>query len=202
MPKKIAVMLDGGHLRVYAKKAGHDFRPDYIERIGLGCAAINEEIFRILYYDCAPYRGTLKLPVSGTSKTFIGNDGWVHELAKKNLFAIRRGVLKFRGFVPRRIPLAPSQLQDSDFSPQFEQKGVDMRIGLDMAVISGHRTVELIALATNDTDCIPAMKHARKSGIQVALVVVPGYSPAPELLAHCDFKRTIPWPASDRGCQL
>jgi hypothetical protein len=86
MPKKIAVMLDGGHLRVYAKKAGHDFRPDYIERIGLGCAAINEEIFRILYYDCAPYRGTLKLPVSGTSKTFIGNDGWVHELAKKKPF--------------------------------------------------------------------------------------------------------------------
>ncbi len=195
MAKKIAVMLDGGHLRVYAKKAGKNFRPDYIEKIGLCCATNTEEIFRILYYDCAPYQGTVTLPVSGASKTFIGNDAWMHELARKNLFAIRRGVLKFRGYVPRRIPLAPNQLQDSDFQPQFEQKGVDMRIGLDMAIISAHRGVELIALATNDTDCIPAMKHARRSGIQVALVIVPGYSPAPELLAHCDFSRHVNWPA-------
>ena len=193
--KKIAVMLDGGHLRVYAKKALKLFNPDYIEKIGLECGLNTEEIFRILYYDCAPYQGTVSLPVSGSRKTFSGDDTWMHELARKNLFAVRRGVLKFRGYVPKRIPLAPNTLQDSDFEPQFEQKGVDMRIGLDMAIISTHRAVEMIALATNDTDCIPAMKHARRSGMQVALIVVPGYSPAPELLAHCDFIRHISWPA-------
>jgi uncharacterized LabA/DUF88 family protein len=195
MAKKIAVMLDGGHLRVHTKKSGRNFVPDYIEKIGLSCGLNTEEIFRILYYDCAPYQGTVALPVSGALKKFISDDAWMHQLAKKNLFAIRRGVLKFRGFVPKRIPLAPNTLQDSDFEPQFEQKGVDMRIGLDMAIISTHRAVELIALATNDTDCIPAMKHARRSGMQVALVIVPGYSPSPELLAHCDFSRHISWPA-------
>jgi hypothetical protein len=30
--------------------------------------------------------------------------------------------------------------------------------------------------------------------LQVALIVVPGYNPAPELLAHSDFRRNIPWP--------
>jgi uncharacterized LabA/DUF88 family protein len=69
-----------------------------------------------------------------------------------------------------------------------------MRIGLDMATMSSHRAVDLIALATNDTDCIPAMKHARRAGLQVALVVVPGYTPTPELLAHADFHRMISWP--------
>jgi uncharacterized LabA/DUF88 family protein len=119
-----------------------------------------------------------------------------HELAKKDLFAIGRGVLKFRGFVLKKIPLRPGPaLQDSDFKPEFEQKGVDMRIGLDLAIISEHRAVELIAPATNDTDCIPAMKHARRSGVQVALVIVPGYHPAPELLSHYDFSRRISWPA-------
>jgi uncharacterized LabA/DUF88 family protein len=195
MAKKIVVMLDGGHLRVYAKKAGHAYSPDYIEKIAVSCALDSEEIFRILYYDCAPYEGTVTLPVSGTRKTFSGGDAWLHELSKKNLFAIRRGVLKFRGFVPIKIPITPAKpLQDSDFRPEFEQKGVDMRIGLDMAIISGHRAVEVIALATNDTDCIPAMKHARRSGMQVALVTVPGCTPAPEILAHCDFIRGIPWP--------
>jgi hypothetical protein len=38
------------------------------------------------------------------------------------------------------------------------------------------------------------MKHARRAGLQVALIVVPGYKPAPELLAHADFQRAVPWP--------
>lgn len=189
-------MLDGGHLRVYAKKAGRKFVPDYIEKVALACALNNaEEIFRVLYYDCAPYQGNVTLPVSGAVKSFEGGDAWLRELSKKNLFAIRRGILKFRGFVPKRIPIGPSAaLQDADFKPEFEQKGVDMRIGLDMAIISAHRAVELIALATNDTDCIPAMKHARRSGMQVALIAVPGCTPAPDLVAHCDFLRHISWP--------
>jgi uncharacterized LabA/DUF88 family protein len=97
--------------------------------------------------------------------------------------------------VPKHIPInSGAALQDTDFEPEFEQKGVDMRIGLDMAVFSAHRAVDLIALATNDTDCIPAMKHARRAGLQIALVIVPGNTPSPELLAHCDFNRTITWP--------
>jgi uncharacterized protein (TIGR00288 family) len=106
-------------------------------------------------------------------------------------------LLKFRGFILKksRIPFTPTvPLTDSDFEAKFEQKGVDMRIGLDMAPLSANRSIELIALVTNDTDCIPAMKHARRSGLQIALIALPGYSPAPELLAHSDFRRNIAWP--------
>ena len=189
-------MLDGGHLRVYARRARHTFDPDYIEKISLACAIPNgEEIYRVLYYDCAPFCGSATLPVSGQTKTFQRPDTWLHELSQKDLFAVRRGVLKFRGFVLKTIPFTPTNpLTDSDFKPQFEQKGVDMRIGLDMAIMSSTRSVDLIALATNDTDCIPAMKHARRSGLQIALVVVPGYRPSNELLAHADFRRDIQWP--------
>ena len=195
MPKKIAVLLDGGHLRVYTRKAGYQYKPDYIEKIALACALSDEEIYRVLYYDCAPFEGIVTLPVSGTKQQFQGTDQWLHEIAQKDLFAVRRGVLKFRGYVLKKIPFAPTgALKDADFKPTFEQKGVDMRIGLDMAIFSSNRAVEMVALATNDTDCIPAMKHARRSGIQVALVEVPGYRPAPELLAHADFRRRIAWP--------
>lgn len=193
--KKIAVMLDGGHVRAHAKRARLPFDPDYVEKIALACALANEEVYRVLYYDCAPFAGTAILPVSGRTHTFVSNDKWLHDIAQKDLFAVRRGVLKFRGYVLNQIPFHPTgPLQDSDFHPDFEQKGVDMRIGLDMAIFSSNHAVELIALATNDTDCIPAMKHARRSGIQVALIVVPGYSPVPELLAHSDFRRNIAWP--------
>jgi hypothetical protein len=47
---------------------------------------------RFLYYDCAPYIGKTKLPVSGKVHEFKGNDGWLKQLASKDLFAVRRGV--------------------------------------------------------------------------------------------------------------
>ena len=197
MKQKIAVLIDGGHLRVCVKKANKAFVPDYIERIGHACALADEVIHRILYYDCPPYQGEAVQPVSGVKKPFTGSDKWLHDLSYKDLFAVRVGVLKFRGFVLKKskIPFTPTApLTDADFEAKFEQKGVDMRIGLDMASISATHSVDLIALVSNDTDCIPAMKHARRAGLQVALVTVPGYSPAPELLAHSDFRRNIAWP--------
>ena len=69
-----------------------------------------------------------------------------------------------------------------------------MRIGLDMATFSEQRSVDRIILITNDTDCVPAMKHARKAGIQVATVAMPEQRPANELLRHSDFLRAVPWP--------
>ena len=195
MSKKVAVMLDGGHLRVYARKAARQFDPNYIEKIALSCAQQGAEIFRVLHYDCAPFSGTLTLPVTGAKKSYDKSDKWLHDLAHKDLFAVRRGELKFRGFTLNKIPFQPTgPLTDADFHPQFEQKGVDMRIGLDMAILSSNHSVDLIALATNDTDCIPAMKHARRAGLQIALVVVPGYKPVPALLSHSDFHRMIGWP--------
>ena len=191
-------MLDGGNLRAQIRKSRKIFDPDYIEKIALTCSEAGETIHRIMYYDCAPYIGTVTLPVSGRKKAFTEDDGWLKTLSYKDLFSVRLGVLKFRGFAinNNRIPYTPGQpLTDEDFHAEFEQKGVDMRIGIDMANLSSNRSVELIALATNDTDCIPAMKHARRSGLQVALITVPGYKPVPELLAHSDFRRSIAWPA-------
>ncbi len=195
MPKQIAVLIDGGHLRVQAKMCNKQYDPDLIEQVGLLCrVGSDEEIYRILYYDCAPYLGKAKLPVSGGMHQFGGSDKWMHDLSRKDLFAIRRGVLKFRGWKPHSVPVSPASLTDADFDPVFEQKGVDMRIGLDIALFAQTRAVERIVLLSNDTDCVPALKYARRSGLQVILAVVPACNPALELLSHSDYRRDIAWP--------
>lgn len=194
--KRISVMIDGGHLRVATRRSQQPFTADYIEKVGLACSLATEEIIRILYYDCPPYKGETKLPISKQKFQHTGNDLWLHELARKDLFAIRQGVLKFRGYVLKKNHQPSTPPQDSDFEPKFEQKGVDMRIGLDMALFAYNRSVELIALMTNDTDCIPAMKYARRAGIQVALMQLPDMRTTPELLAHSDFRRGIAWPVA------
>lgn len=190
---KVAILIDGGNLRVLAKKAGRAYNPDLIEAVAHACCGEGESIFRVLYYDCAPYHGKTRLPVSGNERTFDGTDAWLRQLAAKDLFAVRRGVLKFRGYKPKRGLVGPPK-SDEDFSPDFEQKGVDMRIGLDIATYSSSRAVDRIVLISADTDCIPALKHGRKAGLQAVLMRFPKTKLSADLLAHVDFTRDVKWP--------
>jgi uncharacterized LabA/DUF88 family protein len=193
---KLVLMIDGGFLRASAKQAQLRYGPAFIEAFSKACpAGGSEELFRVLYYDCHPYQGIQKLPVSGHTKTFDDSGQWLQELATKDLFAVRLGVLKFRGFKLKRIPRnGIAALADTDFKPVFEQKGVDMRIGLDMAAYSALKEVDRIGLVTADTDCVPAMKHARKSGVQVVLMELPGRKTPFELAQHSDIVRSVAWP--------
>jgi uncharacterized LabA/DUF88 family protein len=139
----------------------------------------NETLLRALYYDCAPYKGFVKKPVSGDQMEFKGSDVWLNKLAEKDFFAVRTGVLKFRGFKPKKVPVSKEALTDDDFVADFEQKGVDMRIGLDIANFSNERSVDRIILISADTDCVPAMKYARIAGLQVVLARFDKSNPAP-----------------------
>ncbi|MNN68477.1 NYN domain protein [compost metagenome] len=59
----------------------------------------------------------------------------------------------------------------ADLRPVVKQKGVDMRIGLDIASLTLKKHVSMIVLATGDSDFVPAMKFARREGAQVMLIV-------------------------------
>lgn len=194
---KSAVFIDGGHTRVLAKKAGFNYNPDFIEKMAHKALVEGETLLRVLYYDCAPYNGIQKKPVSGEDQEFKGSGDWLRLLAQKDLFAVRLGVLKFRGYKPKEVPIS-DELSDDDFKPDFEQKGVDMRIGLDIASYSATRAIDRIILMTGDTDCIPAMKHGRKSGLQIVLITFPGHRVAAEMFEHADYKREIAWPEQDK----
>lgn len=69
-----------------------------------------------------------------------------------------------------------------------------MWIGLDIALYANEHTVDRLILLTQDMDCVPAMKHARKAGLLVVPIGLPNSTLAPEKLEHCDFRRSITWP--------
>lgn len=71
---RAAIFIDGGHLRALAQQAGYRYNPDYIEDVAHACVANDETLLRILYYDCAPYKGSPDLPVSGKPANFQGSD--------------------------------------------------------------------------------------------------------------------------------
>jgi uncharacterized LabA/DUF88 family protein len=193
--KKMILMIDGGCLRVSARKAKRKYDPDFIEAFCRNCVTADEELLRALYYDCAPYQGSQKLPVTGAAQVFAASGQWLKDLAKKDLLAVRLGVLKFRGYKLKTTPVAGiAALTDADFYPDFEQKGVDMRIGLDIAAYSTLKGIDRIALVTADTDCVAAMKLARKSGVQVVLIALPNGIVPGELAEHSDFVRAVALP--------
>lgn len=193
---KTVVMIDGGYIRAAATKASLAYDLAFIVGFAEACVATEEYLLRVLYYDAPQFRGSVQLPVSGDTKQFSASDRWLEEIASTRRFAVRRGTLGFRGWKPKRIPIAGRALTDDDFAPVFEQKGVDMRIGLDIASMSERRSVDRIVLVSGDTDMVPAMKHARKAGLEVIMIQlpVPVFGLHKSLLAHSDSVREVPLP--------
>ncbi|MFN7923487.1 MAG: NYN domain-containing protein [Bryobacteraceae bacterium] len=76
----------------------------------------------------------------------------------------------------------------------IRQKGVDMRIGLDIAALSFKRQVDQIVLIAGDYDFVPAAKLARREGID--FILDPMWQEVPEdLHEHTDgLRSTCPPP--------
>lgn len=62
-----------------------------------------------------------------------------------------------------------SDLTESDFRLSIEQKGVDMRIGIDIASMAYKKQVNRMVLISGDSDFIPAAKLARREGVDFVL---------------------------------
>jgi uncharacterized LabA/DUF88 family protein len=192
--KRLIVQIDGGYLRAQARRDGLEYTVDFIEDFAHILAGKDEELLRVLYYDCRPYQGEASLPVSGQPYSFKSGGGWLDELASRDFFAVRTGLLKFRGWKPKTTPIPTTGLSDNDFRPDFEQKGLDLRIGLDIAKIIETRAAERLILVSSDTDLIPALDLARNSGLQVAGVDFPNGPLHGEILSHFDIVREVEWP--------
>lgn len=192
---KTSLLIDGGYLRACANAANQHYDNAFIANFSPHCFTPDEYQLRYYYYDAPQYRGRARLPVSNNLTNFTSNDQWLNDLAELERFAVRRGTVGFRGWQPRNIPIQPAApLTDADFKPIFEQKGVDMRIGLDIASFSQGRTTDRILLVSGDTDMIPAMKVARKAGLEVGLIQIPARALHQQLKAHADFVRHVGWP--------
>ena len=68
-----------------------------------------------------------------------------------------------------RKDISVDDLTEADFHLDIQQKGVDMKIGLDIASLAYKRLVDQIILIAGDSDFVPAAKHARREGIDFVL---------------------------------
>lgn len=158
------------------------------------------DLYRIFYYDCLPYDKKQHNPLTGKSIDFSKTDqykfqcAFFEELKKKRKIALRLGILEDR----KRWIIKPSitkellskqitieDLTEDDVQFDFNQKMVDIKIGLDIASITLKGQVDQIILISGDSDFVPAAKLARREGIDFLLD--PMWNPIkPHLFEHID----------------
>lgn len=78
---------------------------------------------------------------------------------------------------------------NDDFIYHAKQKGVDMKIGLDIATLALKKLVQKIVLISGDSDFVPAAKLARVEGIIFTLDPM-GNPIREDLEEHIDYLTT------------
>lgn len=142
-------------------------------------------LFRVFYYDCAPFSGTIKNYTGknndinfSESQTYKVKKQLLSQLCLLDKFAVRLGELSFDGW--------KQDLHNKKWKPDFHQKGVDMKIGLDMALMAMKHTADKVVLVAGDSDFIAPIKFVRTEGLQVYLYSM-GHKIKSKLKEHCDF---------------
>lgn len=159
------------------------------------------ELYRIFYYDCPPLKKTVYHPCLkkgvnfGNSDTYRWATAFFEELKRKRKIALRMGSLSdanaHYSLNPQKVKelclgqITVEDLTESDFAISFAQKGVDMRIGLDIASLSYKKQVGQIILVAGDSDFVPAAKLARREGIDFILDPMEA-TIRPDLFEHID----------------
>jgi len=87
-----------------------------------------------------------------------------------------------------------ADLREDDVTIDIRQKGVDMRIGVDVSSLAFKKQVDQIVLMAGDADFVPAAKQARREGIDFVLDPMWQKIPA-NLNEHIDgLRSTCPQP--------
>lgn len=192
-------------LAAYHSAAGLGWPPVGAARSAVQTPGEISELYRIFFYDCPPLTKRVRYPVSQKALNLQFTDAAIlrlkiHEaLRATRKVALRLGRLneslsggwRAKPDAVRRWLAAPADFApvDDDFEIDVMQKGVDMRLGLDVAAMAFKKQVQRIVLVAADADFVPAVKLARREGIDVVLDPM-GANAAGDLLEHVDGIRT------------
>ncbi|MDR2868971.1 MAG: NYN domain-containing protein [Deferribacteraceae bacterium] len=194
--EKVAILVDGGfYRRRMISVNGYMPAIEFANQLFTYCCFHLKEVingqdrfwdlYRIFYYDCPPLAKKVYHPLLKSSIDLSKTDDykWMNEflaeLKKKRKTALRLGNLledeityTLKKDVIKKLingTLDIISLTQKDFVLDTIQKGVDMKIGIDIATLAHKKLVNKIILISGDSDFAPAAKLARIEGIDFIL---------------------------------
>ena len=103
------------------------------------------DLVRTYYYDCLPYQSDP--PTTEEANRFSQKRRFFAALQNLPRCTVRQGRLMYRG-------------KDADGRPIFQQKRVDLMIGLDFALLAAKHQITHAAVVSGDSDLLPAFEGA------------------------------------------
>ena len=211
-PVKIAVLIDGGFFikrfnALYNKDrsmTGEEVA-DYLYNMAFQHVGNNNTLYRIFYYDCHPISKKVHNPISKRPIDYSKTDEYkfredlLSALKRKRKVALRMGELKDNNnwhIYPNRVKellngkITIADLQEDDVYLEIRQKGIDMKIGIDIASLALKKFVDTIVLFSGDSDFVPAAKLARREGIDFILDPMQA-NVEPQLFEHVDGMKNV-----------
>ena len=205
-----AILVDGGFYRKRARFLwGEKTAESRAQELWAYCQAhlhdksSGEErfLYRIFYYDCEPvgrksvYHPLRKVNVDlEKSDTYVWATEFIEQLKRRRKFALRLGHLSDQMSYNLKPEVTKDlcsgkrsidSLTERDFAFSAQQKGVDMKIGVDIASLAYKKQVQQIILIAGDSDFVPAAKLARREGID--FILDPMWNTIrPDLFEHID----------------
>lgn len=211
-PIKIAVLIDGGFFvkrfnALYNKdrKMSGAEVAEHLYTMAHKHVGSRNLLYRIFYYDCEPLSKKAHNPISGKAVDFSKSDEYkfrnelIETLKKKRKVALRIGMLKDNktwSIRPHKVKellngkVKMEDLTEDDVFFEVRQKGIDMKIGVDIASLALKRFVDCIVLFSGDSDFVPAAKLARREGVDFVLDPMHA-NVEPQLFEHIDGMKSV-----------
>jgi len=175
-------------------------------------ASLRADLYRIFFYDCEPVEKKMHNPITNKSVDFSKSEEAIfrralhEELRKKRKVALRLGQLStdanwtLKPGVIQQIlkkEITFDELSENSVVINVRQKGVDMRIGIDITSIALKKQATQIVLVAGDADFVPAAKLARREGVDFVLDPMWNNRVPTSLNEHVDgIRSTCPRPPS------
>ena len=201
MIPQFALLLDGGFV-IKKLQARHRRFPS-ADDVEAECNRLRDhpafkdyELLRIYFYHAPPSVESVVNPISqqemSLSKTSLyGNSQQLlNALEQRKDFALRLGETAVQGWkLGDRAQMAilknQRRIEAQDIVPNVQQKGVDLRIGLDIARLALRDMARAIVVVSGDSDLVPSFRFARREGLRIYLDHM-GHGVRRELKVHAD----------------
>lgn len=198
---RYAILMDGGFVIAKVKSALGRF-PDAtsIDAVARALEQRAElaqtELLRIFFYHARPASAVLIHPLSGepidlaATPQFRSNQELIAALELTPDFSVRLGETtggewRLGSAAMKSLLRSQRAIEANDLVPGLRQKGVDLRIGLDLARFALRELVGSVIVVSGDSDLIPAFKFVRREGVRVTLATL-GHGVRRDLKVHAD----------------
>ena len=156
---RLAIFIDGAYLEKVAEKKSvwvdyEKLSSEILLQVTARTPAAPMDLLRTYYYNGLPHQSS---PPTAPERSFFEKRRKFYDtLERLPSFAVRLGVVKVR---------------DKNDQGQliYQQKQVDLLLGLDFALLSAKRSITHAAVVTGDSDMVPALEVAKREGIAVWL---------------------------------